>query len=385
MGCAQTHSAGPDAGGSIDDEGGLGPCRGGDGVWRSEAVDPSLDATGGSSIAVDDDGVAHVQYYGPLGVVVASRQRGEWHAEPIEGSAGWYDLSPLAVDAQGSSHLSAALGSSVVYATNASGGWTTEVVAEGLVSAAQATLSLDAAGGPTVAYQTAEGLWVASREASGWRARLVDASAWTNFLSLALLADHVVIGAVTGRWELVVWVEGDAGWTSVKVDDGPVYGRPKMDGMADGALRLAYHMDAPREFRRAVAREDGSIEVTRIPAPGGLEDAMDFAFEDDGTLHVGGLTIDAILHAEYRGTWATEVAAPRTAEGMDGVLVALGRSPRSVHFLYQEFASSDGFSYVPVPRVVESREPCRVRESNRRSSTRESTPTSPGVGARPSC
>ena len=161
-------------------------------TWLYEIVDRTRGVGSFASLALDSVGRPHVAYRDEVNNAIryAFRDSAGWHVEVVDANAPLYFGSgptSLAMADDGTAHLAYVVqeqGPAIRYAFRDATGWHGELIGTGL----DVSLALDHTGSPHVVYGEYDMLY-AFRDATGWHAEMANADCMVSTASLALDAE----------------------------------------------------------------------------------------------------------------------------------------------------------------------------------------------------
>lgn len=268
--------------------------------WQIEEIDPHLlaksviSSSPKVSLALNNDGNPHITCYSvyegsPADLMHIYRDASEWYIEVgIEEDDVTFNNS-LAIDDNGYAHVSYQGGESdgLVYAYQTSTGWYSETVdyAGGGEGSEFTSLALDGDGYPHIAYQieTSRDLLYAYQDGSGWHLQQVDRyGILLGDISMALDSDdrpHISYNELN-IGELRYAHLNSAGWYLNTLERGYEAGFFNQIALIDDSPGIAFFMDHMLNYYHLGSVhivDDGGDDVGR---------SLDLALDKDGTPHI---------------------------------------------------------------------------------------------------
>jgi plastocyanin len=275
-------------------------------VWTRGPVadDQDVDEASETAIALDADGVHHVAWTTPTGVLYSSNAEGEFAEEPeVVAEGGAVGLS-MAVDPDGvpmialqtSEDAAEGPASLVRLATSdGEGAWTVETVAE--ASAPEdppGTAVLPTADGPVVAFGSDGQTLVAQRRGSRWVSETVDPDGGVGVAG-AIDADgnpHLAYLTAAGDVKHVHSIDGGP-WEISDVGSGATGSAASITVDAEGIHHVAWQTEEGLAYASNTAGDFAEEELPESTAEGvgpqvgaGAEGTVYVAFRDEGDTEV---------------------------------------------------------------------------------------------------
>ncbi|HPQ69442.1 MAG TPA: hypothetical protein PKW95_09945 [bacterium] len=337
------------------------------GAWERLPVESGGYVLANVDFAVDGDGHRHAVYYDCAGDawMYATDATGQWTTEilcaEVGGDPYFYSTPSLAVDENGAAHVSyyhASTGQ-FRYATNATGAWVSQAVEEGSEAGYASSLVVDGEGRVHLAYETSSkgGVTYAVREDDDWtKTTIGEGGAYVDPISLARDgngAAHIVYLANVDDGpdssEQIRYATNASGeWVNelVYVDLGTTIIDVALALDDEGHARVAFPAwDYPDDTLLVASNAGGTWEI--IDALGGVDSNyiydVDIAIDAAGHTHIltgdqcSGDTCDRLAHlTDATGEWVVDYPA---IAGTTGNSVALALSDAGLEAAYTgEFA-----------------------------------------------
>jgi hypothetical protein len=290
------------------------------GSWKVETVDGTNDTGGSTSIALDSLGYAHISYWlsGLNKLGYATNAGGSWAIETI-GDVG--SDSSIAVDSQDHVHISYYSSGSLHYITNAGGSWNDQNLDGPYGVGITSAIALDANDKVHIAYQHHDGvsaptyLAYVTNAGGSWDYQTVDNAhdPTGSYCDLALDAlGHAHISYIGIGSQVVKYANNVAGsWDSMNVDDNGCYETSialDQDGYAHISYR-AYNTPALR-YATNTPVSDAIAPTVSITGPTSSETYS----TTSGTLTLSGSANDNVAVTSV--TWQNSAnSASGTATG----------------------------------------------------------------------
>jgi hypothetical protein len=269
---------------------------------------------------------------------------GDFTSTPIDEEAGRIRSVSLALDEDGFAHVAydKITGSTVRYASNKTGEWVLEKVSSAPLGGAGTRLALDPDGVPNVAYKgSGSDLYLAVAGEMGWETAVVD-DRGASHIRLFIEADgkrHLAFGP--DDTNIAVSSEDEPGsWNSVTVGAGRVGSLARTRPGEPLRLSFCTNDSKPVELRHAVEKSPGVWSESTVidESPAYELTAPESVVTSDGTLYVVYSMVNSIgggcgLHLATLAPGAEDFSVRRLAIYGQTPLVALD-SEDKLHLAY---------------------------------------------------
>jgi len=212
------------------------------GEWQVEKVDTDTWGISHATLAMDDNGKAHLLYRCQInGVTYATNHNGEWDIVVLEQLSHWYGNNAIAVEPNGRAHLlyqERYTGDDVHYAVVDNGTPEIEIIYTDAYEITDQAIAVDSAGRPHVVFQTnKDGLYYATKSGGSWTyEKLVDGDYIDGVIAVD---DNDNVHVCYYDEELYCMTEVNGVWQSKWID---VYGKNMTLVLDDeGSAHLSYH------------------------------------------------------------------------------------------------------------------------------------------------